>query len=172
MLRAIAKEICQRLQVIFRGWIGGRKPCLVQFLLLDRSQRTCTLTFYPFDSTETKNPSGGNLSFSIIAQMRSRSLPSDPKVSSLAWNTSVQKQLRQLHRPAPQRVYTSWQIWCGILRWKVSQNADASNDHSYSFSLSAMQHLRISREKQPRLMLWTNFFRRSPPGRFRAFLKL
>ena len=71
-----------------------------------------------------QNPSGGNLYFSIVAQMRSRSLPSDLKVSILASITSVKRRWRRLHRPAPRRVYMSWQIWRGYLRQRVSHNTE------------------------------------------------
>ena len=70
------------------------------------------------------NSSGGNLYFSIVSQMRSRSLPSDLKVSICARIISAKRRWRRLHCPAPQRVYMSWQIWCGYLRQGISHNTE------------------------------------------------
>ena len=85
--------------------------------------------FYPcLGLTKTTNSTGGNHSFSIDAQTKSRSLPLDLKVSSLARITSARRRLRELPLPALRRAYTFWRIWYGDPQWEVTRNSNALND--------------------------------------------
>jgi hypothetical protein len=127
MLKATANVTRRRFQTGHRRRKRGRKRDLVRFSPLDRSQRACVLAFRSFCLTETTNSPAGGHSFSIVAQTKSPSLRSDHKVSTLVQNTSARIRQRWLPHPAPQRAYTFWQIWCGILRCEVFRGTEIPN---------------------------------------------
>ena len=86
---------------------------------------------YPFlFSVEVTNSPGGNLSFSISAQTKSRSLLSDRKVSAIAQITSARTRLRRLPRLVLQRAYTSWQLWYGDPQLEATNGSNVLNYYS------------------------------------------
>ena len=69
-------------------------------------------TFHlPFFPRRMTGFSAGSTFSSIVAQMRSRSLPSSPGESTLGWSTSVKIRWKQHPLLAHRRVFTFWRPW-------------------------------------------------------------